>query len=232
MTMPAPPWRRAPRSRAVKRPLSQEVIVDAALRVLDQEGLAAVSMRRVAQELDTGAASLYAHVSNREELEDLVFDRIVGEIPRPTPDAEHWAEQLKQLMRDAVRVSRQHPGSARLALGRVPFTPNVLIHTETMIALLRCGGITDQVAAFAVDLLSLYAMATAFEESIRAEAGLTEEGFAQHFTERREYLESLPTDRFPNVVSMVGALLTGSGDERFEFGLNILIAGLAATVPK
>jgi len=200
MTLPAPPWQRAARSRTAKPPLSRDAIVDAAMAVLHKDGLAGMTMRRVAQELNTGAASLYAHVSNRDELEELVFDRILAEVPRPVPDPERWQEQLKQLMRDAVSAFTRHPGSARLALGRVPFTPNALAHAEVMIALLRCGGVSDRTAAFAVDLLSLYATATAFEETIYIQRGMTEESVRERFAQMREYLESLPVDRFPNVV--------------------------------
>jgi len=229
MTVPAPPWQRTPRSRPVKPPLTRDAIVDAALAVLDAEGLPAMSMRRVAQELNTGAASLYAHVSNRDEPEDLVFDRIIGEVPLPEPDPERWQEQLKQLMRDALATFARHPGSARLALARVPFTPNSLVYLEVLLVLMRQGGLSDRTAAFAVDLLSLYVTATAFEETIYLRQGLTGEAVGERFAQMHGYLESLPADRFPNVVSMVGPLLSGGGEDRFEFGLDILIQGLAAS---
>jgi AcrR family transcriptional regulator len=212
--------------------LSRDAIVDAAMTVLDAEGLDGLSMRRIAQELNTGPASLYAHVSNRDELEELVFDRIVGEVPRPEPDPARWREQLKQMLRDVVAMYARHPGSARLALGRVPFTPNGLLLIEAMLGLLRCGGVPDGTAAFGVDLLSLYATATAFEETIYLQQGLTEESVRERFSQVRGYLEALPRERFPHVLSMVDALLSGGGDERFEFGLDILIQGLAASAAR
>ena len=229
MTLPTPPWQRQSRSRPAKPPLSREAIVDAAMAVLTAEGLPAMSMRRVAQQLNTGAASLYAHVNNRYELEDLVFDRIIGEIPLPEPDPARWQEQLKQLMRDAAAAFARYPGSARLTLARVPFTPNSLRYLEFMLALMRGGRLSDRTAAFGVDLLSLYVSATGVEETIYLEQGLTEEAVGERFAQMRGYLESLPADRFPNVVSMVGPLLSGGGDDRFEFGLDILVRGLAAT---
>jgi hypothetical protein len=183
----------------------------------------------VAQQLNTGAASLYAHVSNRYELEDLVFDRIVGQIPLPEPDPARWQEQLKQLLRDATAAFRRYPGTARLALARVPFTPNALRYVEVMLALLRGGGVPDRVAALAGDLLSLYATAHAVEESMYVEQGWTEEKVRERFAQTRGYLSALPPDQFPNLVSMVDALLAGGGDERFDYGADILIQGLAAT---
>ena len=232
MSVPTPPWQRPARSRPVKPPLSREAIVDAAMAVLTADGLPAMTMRRVAQQLNTGAASLYAHVSNRNELEDLVFDRIIGEIPLPEPDPTRWQEQLKQLMRDAAAAFAKYPGAARLTLARVPFTPNSLRYLEVMLALMRGGGLADRTAAFGVDLLSLYVSATGVEETIYLEQGLTEEAVGERFGQMRGYLESLPADRFPNVVSMVGPLLSGGGDDRFEFGLDILVRGLAATVDR
>src|SRR4051812_33822069 len=74
--VPAPPWRKRRKVAPPRQPLSQDLIIDTALRVLRAEGLDAVSMRRVAQELDTGPASLYAHESNKEELLELMLDRI------------------------------------------------------------------------------------------------------------------------------------------------------------
>ena len=89
--------RRAPRERA----LSREAIAAAALAIVDAEGLDAMTMRRVAQELGTGAASLYAHVAGKEELLELVVERVIGEVEIPDePDPEHWQEQLKDGLRD------------------------------------------------------------------------------------------------------------------------------------
>ncbi len=227
VTLPSPPWHRPAKSPAPRRTLSRDAIVDAAMRVLDKEGTGGLSMRRVAQELDTGPASLYAHVSNREELEELLFDRILGEVPIPTPDPARWQDQLKQLIRDAEAAFVRHR-AARLALARMPFTPNGLINGEAALALLRCGGIPDQVAAYAVDLLSLYSVAHAMEASVYADKGVTEEQNQERFQQVRGYLEELPPDRFPVMTSMVDQLLAGDGEERFEFGLDVLIRGLIA----
>jgi AcrR family transcriptional regulator len=212
--------------------LSRDAIVDAAITVLDAEGLDGLSMRRIAQELNTGPASLYAHVSNRDELEELVFDRIMGEVPVPEPDPERWQEQLKQLMRDLVAALDRHPGSARLAMGRIPFTPNALVREEATLALMRCGGLPERTVALGIDLLFLYATAAAFEESVSAKDWATPEAAGERLAQMRGYLESLPVDRFPNLVSMVGPLLSADGSERFEFGLDTLIQGLAAAATR
>ncbi len=83
-----------------KEPLTTERIVDAALEMMRTQGYDAVSMRSLARALDTGPASLYQHVRNRDELDQLVIDRIATLIHVPAADPERWAEQLKQLLRD------------------------------------------------------------------------------------------------------------------------------------
>jgi AcrR family transcriptional regulator len=231
MTIPAPPWQKATRSRPAKPPLGRDAIVTAALTVLDAEGLAGLTMRRVAQELDTGPASLYAHVSNRDELEELVFDRILGEVPVSEPDAGRWDEQLRQLMRDIVAVLGRHPGSARLVMGRIPLTPNALVMEEAILALLRRGRLPERTVALGIDLLFLYATATAFEDAAGAAYWGDEEAAGKRSAQVRGYLESLPEDRFPNLVAMAGPLLAGDGTARFEFGLDILIRGLIGSAP-
>ena len=86
--LPEPPWRR--RSKKTRRQvLDRDRIVEVALRIIDEEGIDGLSMRRIAEELDTGPASLYAHVSGKEELLDLVLDRVIGEIELPEPDPAH-----------------------------------------------------------------------------------------------------------------------------------------------
>ena len=118
------------RARPAKAPLSQQTIVDAALRVLDEDGVEAVTMRRVAQLLDTGAASLYVYVRNRDELLGLLLDRVAGEIPLPAPDsAQGWRADLTELIQNAVKVLSRHRGIASVAFANVPTGPNALRQT-------------------------------------------------------------------------------------------------------
>lgn len=224
MTLPPRPLQRRPTSP--RRALSREVIMEAALKVLDTEGVGALSMRRIAQELGTGAASLYAHVANRDELEALLFDRIAEEVPVPEVDPAHWRDQLKQLLRDTLGVLVRHPGSAALAMGRVPLGPNALTRTECMLALLKAGGVEDRMAGFAVDILYLYATAAALEDSIYLQRGQSAESIQAYYTQIGEYLRSLPPERFPHLVRLVSSIMSGGGDERFDLGLEVLISGL------
>src|SRR6478752_7053924 len=103
-----------------KERLTVERIVDTAMALMAEQGYDAVSMRSLAKALGTGPASLYAHVANREELDQLVIDRIVAEVEIPEPDPDRWEEQLKDLLRSMLSVYRAHPGSARAATAIIP----------------------------------------------------------------------------------------------------------------
>jgi AcrR family transcriptional regulator len=228
--VPDPPWVSSRKARAAPRtPLSRDAIVDAALRVLDEEGLDGVSMRRVAEELETTAGSLYWHVRNKHELLMLVLDRIAGEVELPPPDPERWQEQLKQLGREIRRVMTNHRDIARVTLGTIPVGANMLLVMEWMHGLLRGAGLPDRTVALAGDLCALYVGAHAYEESL----GLTsptgedlppEETLAM----LHDYWKSLPPERFPHTLALLDELFAGSQDERFEFGLDVIVRGLAA----
>jgi hypothetical protein len=83
-------------------------------------------MRRVAEELGAAPSALYWHVRNKEELLQLVFDRVVAEIELPPPDAERWQEQLKALAREMRRVLTSHRDIARVSIGAIPVGPTAL----------------------------------------------------------------------------------------------------------
>jgi AcrR family transcriptional regulator len=218
-----------------RRVLSQDAIITAALHLVDAEGIDALSMRRVAQELGTGAASLYAHVSGRDELIGLVLDRVRADIRCPEPDPDQWEQQVKDVMRQARGVLAAHGDLARLSLEMgVPTGENAMRTAEGILAILKAAGLPVQVCAYAVDALSLYVTATAAEEAARSfgsGAGPVQ-GQRDFLEQVRAYYGSLPPDRFPVLTGMVDELMRDVGDERFEFGLDLMIAGLARHAPK
>ena len=228
--LPEPP-RRGRRARSpsagARTPLSRERIVDATFRIVDAQGLGAVSMRSVAEALGTGPASLYAHVSGKDELLSLMIERLAGEMRLPEPDPERWQEQIKELVREMHAVLLAHRDLARVSLGNIPLGEGALRVSERMIEILALGGLPKQVIAYAVDLLPLYAVATAYEQSLFNERTSTEEG-ARYFEEVDAYFAALPADRFPHMAALAPELAEGDAGERFEFGLDVLVAGLAA----
>src|SRR5580658_6331007 len=166
--LPEPPWRaaRKPSSRA---PLTRQAIVDAALDVLDAEGVDRLSMRRVGEELGAGAASIYWHVRNKDELLQLVFERVLDEHELPVPDPSRWQEQLGMFAIQTREIFSRHRDVARISLGRVPTGPSLAVFIEWLFTLLKPVGIPDKVIAYIGDLFGLYTGAFAFEESLGPE---------------------------------------------------------------
>ncbi|MGZ4460896.1 MAG: TetR/AcrR family transcriptional regulator [Nocardioidaceae bacterium] len=163
----ARPWPAGPLEVRDRERLSTDRIVEAALALIRTEGYDAVSMRAVAKALGTGPASLYAHVANKDELDQLVVDRIAAQLTLPEPDPDRWDEQVKQAMRQARDLWRAHPGSARASLATAATGDGALRSAAGLHALCRAGGVPDQAAARFCAQLFLYAAAAALEESAR-----------------------------------------------------------------
>jgi TetR/AcrR family transcriptional regulator, tetracycline repressor protein len=221
---PEPPWRSPPRPHGAPKPqLSREVVVAAALQVLDAEGGNALTMRRVADQIGVSASSLYGYVANKEELVQLMLDRIFEEVDVP-PTGGNWQETVKEFARAMLAAYRRHRGVAALTLGRVAVTPAMLATGERILAEARSAGMPDQVAAFVRDLGGLYVGAIAAELDLAALAGPGHDFLAPFSA----WMKSLPADRLPNTRELAGMLAAGSIEDRFERGLDVLVRGLAS----
>jgi AcrR family transcriptional regulator len=216
--------------KAPKERLSVDRIVDVALDQMREHGYDAVSMRSIARALDTGPASLYAHVASREQLDQYVVDRIVNTITFQEPDPERWDQQIKDLLLALLAAYRQHPGSARATMGMVPTELGALRSAEAMMAYCLAGGIKPQLAAWFCDLVALYVGAVAVEESIWQERYKTAgpEDWETIGQELHALFKTLPSDEFPIISSMPDVMTAGDGDTRLNFALDVLLLGLKA----
>lgn len=219
-------WPRSP--RPARRSLHRDLIVDTALELLGKGDLESVSMRRVAQALGTGAASLYAHVANKDELYELMLDRLLGTIPIPEPDPDRWQEQLREVARAQLAVLTSYPGIARVGMETtVPTGPATLRHGEGVLALLRAGGLPDRTAALAFDALALWCSAFAVEVSALESGEVDAAEVERRSAQIGEYMAAR-ADEFPNLLTLGPTLSSTPAQERFEFGLDVFLAGLAA----
>ncbi|WP_017934045.1 TetR/AcrR family transcriptional regulator [Nocardioides sp. Iso805N] len=217
-----------------KERLSQDRIVDVALAQMTERGYEAVSMRSIAKELGTGPASLYAHVANKDELDQLLVDRVAREFPMPEPDPSRWDEQLKQALLDMLTVYRAHPGVARASLGMIPTSPGALRNAEGVLALCRAGGVPDQLAAWSCDMFALYIGAVAIEEDVWRTRAATASESGEPYGEDavvaavHDHFAALPVDEFPLLRSLAAVMTTGDGDDRVGFAVEIMVEGLKA----
>jgi AcrR family transcriptional regulator len=219
---------RSTRDRPAKPPLSVEAVIEAGLRVLREDGIDAVSMRRVATELDTGPASLYVYVENRQDLLNKMFDAVAGEVDiSDPPDPKRWREQLEALVKNMRDAMNRYPGIARVPLANIPTGPNAMRSADHAIGILRAGGVDDRSAAWFIDVVSLFVNAASFETSIYEERG----DFDEHYEEVQGFFGGIDPSEFPNMAALGPALTAGSNDERFAFGIRLMISGLLNTEP-
>jgi AcrR family transcriptional regulator len=227
--MATPTQSRSTRDRPAKAPLSEASIVEAALEVCRADGIEAVTMRRVAAELDTGAASLYVYVRNRDELVAKMGDRVASAIPLETPDPADWREQIYRSLHRVLDAMQAHPGLAGSTLAHVPHSDPPFDFMENLLGLLVAGGVTRQDAAWACDILMLVTTATAIENDVRRDRGHTSR---EDMDEMVGYLRSrfleLPADRFPLTVDYANEMVTGDGDDRFRFSIDVMLDGMVA----
>ena len=127
-------WERMSRAPHGRSGLSYDNIVKAAMSIADSEGLQAISMRRIADELGSGTMSLYRYVSSKEQILDLVLNDAYGEIRVPAMVSGDWRNDLRELARQTRTVWARHPWLATLLTQRPPFGPNYLRWFEFSLA--------------------------------------------------------------------------------------------------
>jgi AcrR family transcriptional regulator len=151
------------RGRPPRPALSRAAIVAAALAIADREGLDAVTMRRVAEELDTGASALYVYIRGRDDLLDAMFDHVMAVVADAAVSGDTWRERLSGLLMRSIQAASGHGGLGRVALSRVPAGPNAVAITTRVRAVLAEGGIPEAVIPAALDLLGLFVTAAALD---------------------------------------------------------------------
>jgi AcrR family transcriptional regulator len=213
------------RERPAKPALTRAGIVAAALAVMRAEGLDRVTMRRLAAELDTGAASLYVYVRNTAELHAAMLEELLRQIDlSPVTASGDWQDRLIEVLTSYTAILIEHLGLAQSALVTRPSGPTYFGLVEAILALLDAGGVSPDRASWAMDLLLHVATATAVEHGIRVRAidALEEEDALA------AALRDVPADQFPHIAA-IGAAELMSGPGRLDWGFRVLINGVVTT---
>ncbi|NUR58134.1 MAG: TetR/AcrR family transcriptional regulator [Catenulispora sp.] len=217
----------AGRPAARKAPITVERITDAALHVVATEGYDALTIRSVANVLGTGPSSLYAHIVNKADIDDLLIGRLCVQITLPEPDPDRWREQIRDVCAQIRDRYLQYPGISRAALAMVPTNLDTLRVNEGIFAILLAGGIEPQTAAWAIDALFLYVAGYALEASmVRQRRKDRDANWVLNQEELVRRFRALPEDAFPQTRRYAAELTSGSGHERFDFALGLLIDNL------
>ena len=210
-----------------KKPITVERIADAALEVVATEGYDALTIRRVAAVLGTGPSSLYAHIVSKDDIDDLLIGRLYAEVVLPEPDPAAWRRQLLGVYSQIRDLYLKYPGVSRAALAVVSTNLETLRVGEGILAILLAGGIEPRTAGWARDALSLYVSAYALEQSLVQQRRQRQD---QEWVLSREELlarfTALPAERFPQTRRHAAELISGTGHDRFEFALDLLMNNL------
>ncbi|MFJ9883199.1 AcrR family transcriptional regulator [Streptomyces griseus] len=223
---PRTPAPRSRRDRPAKPALTHDAIVAAAVRLMAAEGLQRVTMRRLAQELDTGPASLYVYVAGTAELHAAILEDLLGEVDLASAAGDgDWRDLLAQVLLSYTRVLFDHPGLAHSALVARPSGPHYLALVETILALLHQGGVPDGQAAWGVDVLLQVATATAAEQSARSGDPDAEKDHDALV----EALGQASSRTYPRIAALGADLSSGSPQQRLAWIFRAVVNGTAGT---
>lgn len=193
-------------------PLTRGAVLAAALAIVDRDGLPALTMRRLGNELGVEAMSLYHHVASKDDLLDGIVDLVFGAIDLPRPDLD-WADWVRQLSRAYRRIALEHPHVFPLIALRPLTTPQALRPVEMSLEVLHRAGFDGRHALAAFQTLANFTSGFALEE-IAAAGG-----------EGSPAIATLGAAQFPRLHELVDRPM--QRDVAFERSLDIIIAGLA-----
>ncbi|WP_371584280.1 TetR/AcrR family transcriptional regulator [Streptomyces sp. NBC_01314] len=231
-------WTRPRRQKREQPALSREVIVAEAVKLLDEEGAAALSMRRLGARLNAGATSMYSHVANKDELIELVVDHVYGEMEAPGPDAAaDWRAAAARCAHGVRSTILRHAWSAPM-LGEVGVSlgPNSMRLTEGMLAMLEEAGFDLEQADHVVRILFAYVMGMTTSEAawltMLARSGQSQEDWTRKVWPAVEQA----TRDYPHLRRRYAAQEGGRTSEvlvdNFGHGLDWVLDGLQARLDR
>ena len=223
------------------RGLSQADIVEAAVTIADAEGTDAVTIRRIARDLQVGAMSLYWHVASTGELHLLMLEAVQSETEVPEPSGD-WRADLRAYAVSARNALLRHPWASDFLGAGPPTGPVDARNADRMLGILDGHGLDLRTAVWAAMAVTTYVLGAALREiqevrwhqaEAEREAGMSETEIAR---QKEEFAQRVGgAGRYPNLGRLVEAGIDPDSPEtreqRFEFGLGCVLDGIAARLP-
>lgn len=216
------PTRAEPNAKS-KVPLTRERVLRAAVVLADDEGIEALTMRKLAAELDVEAMSLYYHVANKDDILDGMVDIAFSEIDL-SPDTDSWKTEMRQRSISVRVVLTAHPWAVELMQSRTNPGPATLQHHDSVIGTLRRAGFSIELAAHAFSVMDAYIYGFVLQEmSLPFD---TSEEVAEV---AEAILEITPADAYPYLTELAVEHVMRPGynyGDEFEYGLDLILDGL------
>ncbi|MDQ0075575.1 TetR/AcrR family transcriptional regulator [Arthrobacter oryzae] len=215
----------APRKRL---PLNREKVLGCALQLADESGIAALTIRSLAQSMGTKPMSLYYYVANKDEILDGIVDLVFGEIELPSP-AGDWREEMHRRAHGMRSALKRHPWAVGLLESRSSPGAATLRHHDATLGTLRAAGLSVQLTAHAYALLDSYIYGFALQE-----AALPFDGRDTAAEITIPIVERFSTGEYPHMVEIAREHVLKPGydfGDEFEFGLNLILDGLSRSIP-
>lgn len=200
-------------------------IIATALDIVDELGVEALSMRMLADRLESGTATLYRHVASKDEILAYVVDRVLGENEVQIPAYVNlqkltWKDVCAIAAETLYHTLNKHPHIVPLLLNQIPVGPNGLRAREHAISTFLAMGLSPEISARAYTMIAHYVIGFSSQQQADASLGIDARA------ELRQYFESLDSKVFPATVRVAGHLSGVSLDDEFRFGLRLIIDGL------
>jgi AcrR family transcriptional regulator len=198
---------------------------------MDEEGLEAVSMRRVAREVGVEAMSLYHHVADKDDLLDALCARVMADFRIPEGDGRPWIERARHGAREWRRVLKSHPNVIALFAERSkPMTElSALRPMEYALSLIMESGADEREAVQVFNVMGGYIMGFVMMETGRM---FTAGALDADAPEPAVVAATFPAGQLPCIAAALPYLATCDPDEQFEFGLDLMLGGLQARLPE
>jgi AcrR family transcriptional regulator len=213
---------------AQRAPLTRERVLHGAMAVADAGGIAALTIRALADKLGVKPMSVYYHVANKDEILDGIVDLVFSEIDLPAATGD-WRAQIRRRASSARQVLRRHSWAIGLMESRTSPGPATLRHHDAVIATLRSAGFSVEMTAHAYALLDAYVYGFALQE---ASLPFTETDTAGDVTEA--IMQRMPASEYPHLVEMATEFILQPGYDfgnEFDFGLTLILDALGRSLP-